>query len=101
MQFFSNRQYRNPMVIRIAGWAYQKGMGGHFHNDNSVAAMRDVPGLVVATPSRGDDAVKMLRTCMAMAKVDGRVIAFIEPIGLYMRFEIGSLGRRPILLLNG
>jgi len=88
LQFFSNDQYRNPMVVRIAGWAYQKGFGGHFHNDNSIAALRDVPGLVVATPARGDDAVKMMRTCMAMARTDGRVIAFIEPIALYMTKDL-------------
>jgi 2-oxoisovalerate dehydrogenase E1 component len=88
LQFFSKDQYRNPMVIRIAGWAYQKGFGGHFHNDNSIAALRDVPGLIIATPSRGDDAVKMMRTCMAMAKIDGRVIAFIEPIALYMAKDL-------------
>ncbi len=88
LQFFSQGQYRNPMVIRIAGWGYQKGFGGHFHNDNSIAALRDVPGLIVCTPSRGDDAVKMLRTCMALAQVDGRVIAFIEPIALYMTRDL-------------
>jgi 2-oxoisovalerate dehydrogenase E1 component len=88
LQFFSKDQYRNPMVIRIAGWGYQKGFGGHFHNDNSIAALRDVPSLIVATPSRGDDAVKMMRTCLAMAKVDGRVIAFIEPIALYMTKDL-------------
>lgn len=88
LQFFSGDQYRNPMVIRIAGWGYQKGFGGHFHNDNSIAALRDVPGLIVATPSRGDDAVKMMRTCMAMAHVDGRVVAFIEPIALYMTKDL-------------
>ncbi len=44
LQFFSNRQYRNPMVVRVAGYGYQKGFGGHFHNDNSIAAMRDIPG---------------------------------------------------------
>lgn len=88
LPFFSNDQFRNPMVMRIAGWAYQKGFGGHFHNDNSIAALRDVPGIVIASPSRGDDAVKMMRTCMAMAKVDGRVIAFIEPIALYMTKDL-------------
>jgi len=76
------------MVIRIAGWAYQKGFGGHFHNDNSIAALRDVPGLIVASPSRGDDAVKMMRTCVAMAKTDGRVVAFIEPIARYMTKDL-------------
>ncbi len=88
LQYFSNNQYRNPMVVRIAGWGYQKGFGGHFHNDNSIAALRDVPGLIIATPSRGDDAVKMMRTCMAMAHVDGRVVAFIEPIALYMTKDL-------------
>ncbi len=43
--FFSNGQYTNPMVIRIAGLAYQKGFGGHFHNDNSFAVFRDIPGV--------------------------------------------------------
>jgi len=26
LQFFSDRQYRNPMVVRIAGYGYQKGV---------------------------------------------------------------------------
>ncbi|KAB2945318.1 MAG: MFS transporter [Phycisphaerae bacterium] len=88
LQFFSNAQYRNPMVMRINAWGYQKGFGGHFHNDNSIAALRDVPGLVIATPARGDDAVRMMRTCLALAKVDGRVIAFLEPIALYMTKDL-------------
>ncbi|MCK6456628.1 MAG: thiamine pyrophosphate-dependent enzyme [Phycisphaerae bacterium] len=91
-QFFSRGQFRNPMVVRIAGLAYQKGFGGHFHNDNSIAALRDVPGLVIAIPSRGDDAVEMLRTCLALAKVDGRVCVFIEPIALYMTKDLHSTG---------
>ena len=37
LSFFSNGQFTNPMVIRIAGLGYQKGFGGHFHNDNSLA----------------------------------------------------------------
>jgi 2-oxoisovalerate dehydrogenase E1 component len=84
LQYFSNGQFANPMVVRIASMAYQKGFGGHFHNDNSIAALRDIPSLVIALPARGDDAVKMLRTCLALAKVNGRVVAFLEPIALYM-----------------
>ncbi len=84
LQYFSNGQFANPMVVRIASMGYQKGFGGHFHNDNSIAALRDIPGLVIALPARGDDAVKMLRTCLALAKVNGRVVAFLEPIALYM-----------------
>ncbi|MGD8688604.1 MAG: thiamine pyrophosphate-dependent enzyme [Gammaproteobacteria bacterium] len=88
LQFFSNAQYRNGMVMRIASLAYQKGFGGHFHNDNSFTALRDIPGLVIACPSRGDDAAMMLRTLAALAKVDGRVCAFLEPIALYMTKDL-------------
>jgi 2-oxoisovalerate dehydrogenase E1 component len=83
LQFFSQGQYRNGMVVRIAGYGYQKGFGGHFHNDDSVAVLRDVPGLVIASPARPDDAAAMLRTCVAAAKADGSVCVFLEPIALY------------------
>ncbi|BAH51090.1 thiamine pyrophosphate-dependent enzyme [Rhodococcus opacus] len=83
LQFFSDRQYRNPMVVRIAGYGYQKGFGGHFHNDNAVAALRDIPGVVVASPSRPDDAAAMMHTCAAAARTAGTVCVFLEPIALY------------------
>ncbi|HEU4813873.1 MAG TPA: thiamine pyrophosphate-dependent enzyme [Xanthomonadaceae bacterium] len=92
LQFFSNDQYRNPMVVRIAGLGYQRGFGGHFHNDNSITALRDIPGIVVGCPSRGDDAVAMLRTLTALAKVDGRVCVFLEPIALYMTKDLYEAG---------
>lgn len=83
LSFFSAGHYRNPMVVRIAGYAYQRGFGGHFHNDNSVAALRDIPGVIVASPARPDDAAAALRTCVAAARADGRVCLFLEPIALY------------------
>jgi 2-oxoisovalerate dehydrogenase E1 component len=92
LQFFSNGQYRNPMVMRIASLGYQRGFGGHFHNDNSITALRDIPGLVVGCPSRGDDAATMLRTLAALAKVDGRVCALLEPIALYMAKDLYEAG---------
>lgn len=92
LQFFSNGQYCNPMVMRIASLGYQRGFGGHFHNDNSITALRDIPGLVVGCPSRGDDAAMMLRTLAALARVDGRVCAFLEPIALYMTKDLYAPG---------
>jgi 2-oxoisovalerate dehydrogenase E1 component len=92
LQFFSNGQYRNPMLLRIASLGYQKGFGGHFHNDNSITALRDIPGLVVGCASRGDDAAMMLRTLAALVKVDGRVCAFLEPIALYMTKDLYAAG---------
>ena len=92
LRFFSNGQYRNPMVVRIASYAYQKGFGGHFHNDNAVAALRDIPGVVVASPSRPDDAAAMLRCCAAEAAGSGRVCLFLEPIALYHTRDLHAEG---------
>ena len=83
LPFFSQGQYTNPMVLRIAGLGYQKGFGGHFHNDNSVAVLRDIPGLILACPSNGADAVRMLRTCVRLAREEQRLVVFLEPIALY------------------
>ncbi len=88
LSFFSSGQYANGMVIRIAGLAYQKGFGGHFHNDNSFNVFRDVPGLIVACPSNGGDAVQMLRACVALAHEQRRVVVFLEPIALYMTRDL-------------
>ena len=79
-------------MIRIAGLAYQKGFGGHFHNDNSIAVLRDLPGVVIACPSNGPDAAKMLRTCLRMAQNEGRVVVFLEPIALYMVKDLHETG---------
>ena len=84
LPFFSEGQYANPLVLRVPGLAYQKGFGGHFHNDNSLTIFRDIPGLILAVPSNGLDAVKMLRTSVREAYEHGRIVVFIEPIALYM-----------------
>ncbi len=92
LSFFSNRQYTNPMVVRIAGLPYQKGFGGHFHNDNSLAVLTDIPGLIVAVPSNAADAPAMLRECVRMAHEDGRVVVFVEPIALYHTADLKQAG---------
>lgn len=92
LSFFSSGQYQNPMVIRIASLAYQKGFGGHFHNDNSFAVLRDLPGVIVACPSNGPDAAQMLRTCMQLAYQEGRIVVFLEPIALYMTKDLHQPG---------
>jgi 2-oxoisovalerate dehydrogenase E1 component len=83
LQFFSQGAYDNPMVVRIAGLAYQKGFGGHFHNDDSLGVLRDIPGIVVAVPARGDDALEIYRTAFALAEQARRVVVVVEPIALY------------------
>jgi 2-oxoisovalerate dehydrogenase E1 component len=88
LKFFSQEQYSNPMVLRIAGYGYQKGFGGHFHNDDAIGVLRDIPGLVIASPSRPDDAAAMLHTCAAAARSSGTVSVFLEPIALYHRRDL-------------
>ncbi|HET9960567.1 MAG TPA: transketolase C-terminal domain-containing protein, partial [Polyangiaceae bacterium] len=85
LRFFSNAEYDNPLILRVAGLAYQKGFGGHFHNDNSLAVLRDLPGVVVAIPARSDDALALLRSCRQLALEQGRVCVLVEPIALYHR----------------
>ncbi len=92
LSFFSRGQYTNGMVVRIAGYAYQKGFGGHFHNDNSLGGLRDLPGVVVASPATGADASAMLRTCAAAARADGTVSVFLEPIALYHTRDLHAAG---------
>ena len=44
LQFFSQRAVPQPDGRARRRLGYQKGFGGHFHNDNSVAVLRDIPG---------------------------------------------------------
>src|SRR5207244_2911762 len=92
LPFFSRGRFGNPMIVRIAGLAYQKGFGGHFHNDNAVGVLRDIPGLVVCCPARADDGAALLRTCLAAAAVDGTVSVFLEPIALYHTRDLHTGG---------
>ena len=94
LPFFSEGRFTNPMVIRIPGLAYQKGFGGHYHNDNSLTVFRDIPGLILAVPSNGSDAAKMLRTAVREAYENGRVVIFLEPIALYMMKDLHKLKDR-------
>ncbi len=90
LPFFSNGQFTNPMVLRIAGLGYQKGFGGHFHNDNSFAVLRDIPGVIIACPSQGADAARMLRECVRLAREEQRVVVFLEPIALYPMRDLNA-----------
>lgn len=88
LAFFSDRQYTNPMVVRLPGLAYQRGFGGHFHNDNSIAVLRDIPGIIVACPGHPSSAPDLLRTCVALAEEEGRVCVFLEPIAQYHQRDL-------------
>jgi 2-oxoisovalerate dehydrogenase E1 component len=92
LPFFSQGQFTNPMVLRIAGLGYQKGFGGHFHNDNSVAVLRDIPGLILACPSNGADGARMLRECVRLAREEQRLVVFLEPIALYPMRDLHQAG---------
>jgi 2-oxoisovalerate dehydrogenase E1 component len=92
LPFFSDGQFTNPMVLRIAGLGYQKGFGGHFHNDNSLAVLRDIPGLIIGCPSDGAEAVLMYREAVRLAREEQRVVVMIEPIALYPMRDLHKAG---------
>lgn len=92
LSFFSNGQYRNGMLVRIAGLGYQEGFGGHFHNDDSLTVLRDIPGVVVGVPARPDDAAGMVRTLAAAAGEDGTVGVLVEPIARYHTVDLHEKG---------
>jgi 2-oxoisovalerate dehydrogenase E1 component len=92
LSFFSRGQWTNPMVVRISALGYQKGFGGHFHNDNSIAVLRDIPGVIIACPSTGAEAAMMLRECIRLAREEQRVVVFLEPIALYPMRDLLEAG---------
>ncbi|MGB7240988.1 MAG: transketolase C-terminal domain-containing protein, partial [Sulfitobacter sp.] len=62
------------------------------HNDNSLAVLRDIPGLIVACPSNGADAAMMLREAMRLAREEQRAVVFVEPIALYPMRDLHVAG---------
>jgi 2-oxoisovalerate dehydrogenase E1 component len=92
LSFFSGGSFRSPMLLRMASFAYQKGFGGHFHNENAIGALREIPGLVLAAPARGDDARRMLRGCASMVREEGRIVVLLEPIALYFERDLYEKG---------
>ncbi len=91
-RFFSDGAFTTPMVLRMASFADPQGFGGHFHNDHAVAALREIPGVAICVPSRGDQAVALLRTAVAMARAHGRIVVVLEPTALYHRRDLFEEG---------
>ncbi len=48
--------------------------------------------MIVACPSNGADAVRLLRTCADLAVRQRRVVVFLEPIALYMTKDLHEKG---------
>lgn len=91
LSFASGGQYANGMVIRVPGLAYQRDSDGQV--DHSLAALRDIPGVVVAVPSHPFSAARLLNGCISLA-ARGRVCAFVEPVALYHRQDLFAGGDR-------
>jgi len=75
-----HRHYVDAVMITMAE-SFDVVDRGSFYD--SVGALRDIPGLVLACPARGDDAARMLRGAIAIARACRRVVVFLEPIALY------------------
>eukprot|EP00457_Paulinella_chromatophora_P002859 gb/GEZN01002864.1/.p1 GENE.gb/GEZN01002864.1/~~gb/GEZN01002864.1/.p1 ORF type:complete len:769 (+),score=46.19 gb/GEZN01002864.1/:31-2337(+) len=90
LSFFSNGQFSNGMIVRISGGGLTE-FGGHFHNENSLSSLLDIPGLLVVYPSNGRDYTRLFRKCISAAK-QGRVIIILEPIKGYAQRTYGTEG---------
>src|SRR5690606_5157397 len=58
------------------------------------------PGIVLAVPSDPATAPALLRTCFELARRDGRVCVFLEPIALYHQRDLHEPGDGGWLTLN-
>jgi 2-oxoisovalerate dehydrogenase E1 component len=75
MQWLSNGQQPNGMVVRIQG--FDRGIfGGNFHTHNSLQLL-NVPGVDVVCYSNGRDYVQGFRTLVQHAKA-GRVVVSVD-----------------------
>ena len=92
LPYFSNGEYANPMMLRIASFGYQRGFGGHFHNDNSFTAIRDIPGLIVMVPVTAEDARELYELAYHLLTRERRVVVALEPIALYHERDIYEKG---------
>lgn len=97
LPFFSKGQFTNPMVLRLPSFAYQRGFGGHFHNDNAFGFLREIPGIIIACPYNGASAAKLLRACLQLAYCEQRVVIFMEPIARYMTKDLHQAGDNAFL----
>ena len=89
------------MVVRIASLASLKGFGGHFHNDNAIGVLRDIPGIVVGCASGPAEAPELLRTLAGLALGEGRVGVLLEPTALYHDKARDRAVRRPRRVAQG
>jgi 2-oxoisovalerate dehydrogenase E1 component len=92
LPFLSAGAHDNPMVVRVPSFADPRGPGGHFHNDNGVAPLRDIPGLVLAVPARADDALALYHTAFELADLGRRVVVVLEPTALYAQSDLYEAG---------
>ena len=76
--------------------ATRRASAGTSTTTTRLGVLRDMPGLVIASPARPADVGPMLRTCVAAAKVDGTVSVFLEPIALYHDARPLRRGRRRV-----
>jgi 2-oxoisovalerate dehydrogenase E1 component len=83
LRALSRDAFRNPLVIRVPSLGHPSTGGVGPQVDHALAALRDIPDLVVACPAHPSDVPPLLRTCLAAAEVDGVVAVVVEPVDLY------------------
>ena len=86
--FLSKGNISLPMLIRLPSFAYQGGVGGHFHAENCFAALREIPGLSIVCLSQPNTARNLINQAFAFSKESKTPVLIFEPIALYHQKNI-------------
>lgn len=88
----SGGEFANPMLLRIPGLGHRHGAGRLRLDNNSVAVLRDLPGVLIAVPAHPSDAPALVRTLAAAADCEGSVGVLLEPVALYHERDLFTAG---------
>ncbi len=82
MSWRSKGQFHPGMVIRVQGMNRLGGIGAMGHSGANIADYINIPGLRVVMPAHANEAGGLLRESIRVARENGEVVLFIEPINL-------------------
>jgi 2-oxoisovalerate dehydrogenase E1 component len=83
LPFFSNGAIHQPDGAADCGAGLPEGLRRAFPQRQLGRRAARHSGVILAVPSNGADAARMLRECVRLAREEQRVVVFLEPIALY------------------
>lgn len=88
----SDGVFHNPLVVRVPALARPGASPVAPGEDHALGVLRDMDGVIVACASHPGDAPALVRSCVAMAEVQGAVAVLLEPMSLYHERDLYTQG---------